>query len=202
MSIIKERFFSRVHPEPNSGCWLWTGMWSRKGYGIFWLNKKGVSAHRTSWALHFGEIPDGLLVCHKCDNRACVNPDHLFLGTPLENTADMMRKGRENRFLKPTQKYPTAKLTKEAAAALFLDCVAGLRRSDAAEKYGVSPNAVSQIMMGRTWSAVLTQNIGERYWSLVGKLPPNWKATGHNFKKLSTSPVSQLKEAASHDSRL
>lgn len=89
---ISERFV----PEPNSGCWLWTGRVNASGYGIFNGPDYGktTSAHRTFWIRHRGEIPAGLWVLHRCDTPPCVNPAHLFLGTPLENTQDMLKKGR------------------------------------------------------------------------------------------------------------
>lgn len=87
-----ERFWKKV--KKSEGCWEWLAVVSSRGYGTFSLNYKSVSAHRYSYQLHFGEIPDGLLVCHTCDNPRCVNPDHLFLGTSLDNNHDMIKKGR------------------------------------------------------------------------------------------------------------
>lgn len=84
-------------PEPNSGCWLWDLRWLKNGYGQAskaTLRPRVQTAHRLSYAAFNGPIPEGLCVLHRCDTRACVNPDHLFLGTKRDNTQDMIRKGR------------------------------------------------------------------------------------------------------------
>jgi hypothetical protein len=96
-----ERFEGRFIPEPNSGCWLWTGATGgTSGYGKFYdtQTRRNLWAHRASWVLHCGPIPDGMLVLHKCDVRVCVNPDHLFLGTYVDNVADMIAKGRDRNY--------------------------------------------------------------------------------------------------------
>lgn len=105
----KERFETSFLGEPNSGCWLWMGGLRPPGYGQIMKTGFPTSAfaHRVSWELYRGPIPDGMIVCHKCDTRSCVNPDHLFLGTNLDNTRDCISKGRHiaNREMAQTSCY-------------------------------------------------------------------------------------------------
>lgn len=84
----------RSIPVPFSGCWLWTSSIDTSGYGHLRYGGRVDKAHRVSWMASYGAIPEGMFVCHKCDVRSCVNPDHLFLGTTTDNMRDMMRKGR------------------------------------------------------------------------------------------------------------
>ena len=137
-----ERFHRSYMPDPNSGCWLWE-LKLRNGYGVFmmaWRDGKSIGAHRASWMLHKGPIPDDLFVCHKCDVPSCVNPNHLFLGTHKENIQDASRKGR--------MKGWKARLTEVDVAAIRASTE---RRAVLAERYKVSPHTIKDVRMGRSW---------------------------------------------------
>lgn len=134
------RFWAMVSPEPNTGCWLWTGALTDKGYGTLSVKNTTRHAHRYSYELNCGQIPDGLHVCHRCDTPCCVNPRHLFLGTHADNMRDMAVKGRN-------RKLSQRKLT--AAAVLELRAMylsGGFSQSDLAARFGVDQSAVSLIV--------------------------------------------------------
>ncbi len=153
------RFWAKV--RKSDGCWLWTGGAPDPGYGLFWVGGRNVGAHRFSYELHFGTVPDGLFVCHHCDVRACVRPDHLFLGTAADNSADMVRKGRSprlfgernsNRRTRRGEDSHFARLTWTAVEEIRAIWKAGTQTQRAlAEKYGVHPSLISHICAGRIW---------------------------------------------------
>lgn len=101
---MENKFFQNV--RKSEGCWLWVGSRFSNGYGrvyrkVGFRNYEQVGAHRVSWEIHYGKIPDGLWVLHKCDNHQCVNPAHLFLGTQTDNMRDMVNKGRHYSRVRP-----------------------------------------------------------------------------------------------------
>ena len=109
MTNVKDRIASLCVAEPNSGCWIWTGTVHGKGYGHIWYNGSCNKAHRVSYEVYVGEIPEGMVVMHRCDNPACVNPDHLILGTNQENMDDRNKKMRQAHG----ESHSKAKLTDE-----------------------------------------------------------------------------------------
>lgn len=147
----RERFLAKVCPEPGSGCWLWRGMLDGSGYGVVRLARKIYRAHRLAWKLFRGEIAPSLVVCHKCDVRACVNPDHLFLGTHADNMRDMKERGRSPHG----DKHCRAKLTAEKVSRIKAMLAEGrMYMSELAREYGVTPATIGSIARGTTWRHV------------------------------------------------
>lgn len=146
LHLMSPYLLENYAPIPDAGCWLWLGAWSAAGYGKAHNYGTRISrvkwdeqAHRLFYAYHVGDIPDELFVCHKCDTPACVNPHHLFLGTPAENTADMVRKGR-----KPTHRRV---ISGDEVRAVFQSSLAV---SKLAKQYGVSITTINAIRNRRT----------------------------------------------------
>lgn len=141
---VAARLEANSIPEPNSGCRLWVGQYNVNGYGRISVRGKKTGAHRAAYEVAHGAIPTGKDVCHKCDVRGCVNPDHLWLGSRADNLADMRAKGRQNRG----ERNAHAKLTADAVMNIRKD-----HRSAAkvAKDHGVSVHQVHHIRTGRSW---------------------------------------------------
>lgn len=139
------RFWMTVRSSKDS-CWLWMGYKDKDGYGQFaiWIDGKRFSLrpHRVSWALHRGQIPDGLFVCHQCDNPACVRPDHLFIGTNRDNMIDCIVKGRFGR----------AKLTdKQVQKIRSLYAVGNVTQEQLGTMFCMHQSYVSRIINNKRW---------------------------------------------------
>lgn len=147
---IVKRFWRYV--QKTDGCWMWTGQKRPNGYGYLKVptgepyKRRKIIASRISWELHYGQIPEGLSVCHKCDNPPCVNPDHLFLGTTKDNMADAAQKGRKTRG----SRMNTAKLTDEDVRRIR-SLYPGRTQQSIADEYGVSQRLVSLIVRRESW---------------------------------------------------
>lgn len=148
---LQERLYARRNIVGE--CWNWTGSCIKSGYGQIWVNGKMPLVTRVSWEMHRGPIPDGLFVCHKCDNPKCFNPDHLFLGTAKDNSDDKHKKGRANNPAKARfgEQHGMSKLT--------LDAVREIRSRTSkpihlAEKFGVSERCIEDVLIRKTWKHV------------------------------------------------
>lgn len=139
-------FESRFVPITESGCWIWLSGCVGDGYGVFWHNKKQNRAHRFSYELYKGEIPNGAVVCHKCDTPACVNPEHLFAGTHADNSRDMCLKGRTNPV--KGQDNHMAKLSDSDVLSIRSDT---RPQSQIASSYNVNQSLVSLIKNRKRW---------------------------------------------------
>ena len=147
-----DRFWSRV--DRSGECWLWTRGSTGNGYGMFSEAKhKLVLAHRYSWELANGSIPEGMFVCHTCDTPRCVRPEHLFLGTNAENMQDASRKGRLVGKRKPRrgEESLSAKLTAADVAEIRARLSVGESQSALGRRYGVTQSAIWLIKTGKNW---------------------------------------------------
>lgn len=145
------RFWPKV--EKTATCWLWRGAINPSGYGQFVIHGRSRLAHRVAFEFATGKTPpNGLDICHACDVRACVNPDHLFLGTRSDNVRDMMKKGRGHKAR--GEKGGTSKLTVDAVRIIRADYAAGATMRVLATRFHVSDNAVSGVINRRSWTHV------------------------------------------------
>ena len=136
---FEQRFWSNVHRTP--GCWFWTGTrrQNKSTYGQFKVGDTKLMAHRVSWELHFGEIPEGLFVLHKCDTPSCVRPSHLFLGTKGENNTDRHRKGRT---------VSKRKFSDEDIDRIRNRLARGYPRSEIQAEFGIDSGYLSRVARG------------------------------------------------------
>lgn len=140
-----EQILSRYIVDDVTGCWNYTGTPGAK-YGLVTQYKNPEKAHRASYRLHVGDIPTGMYVCHRCDNPRCINPAHLFLGTPAENSNDMRQKGRST----AGENHRLAKLTEAQAIEILKS--RHIPGREMAKRFNVSEATVSFIRSGKIWS--------------------------------------------------
>jgi hypothetical protein len=149
---VEKRFWSKINKDTESGCYEWKGNLDKNEYGRFKVNYKDVRAHRFSYELHHGEIPEGMLVLHSCDNPKCVNPNHLSIGTHKEN---MLDRNNKNRQYKPKGSlHHNSKLTEEKVLIIKSKLISGEKEVDIAKEFNVSKRTIEHIKSGYSWSHV------------------------------------------------
>lgn len=161
---LRQYIEDRAVPEPNSGCWLWERSTDRYGYACVGLRKyQHIRAHRLAYEAYVGAIPNGMMVCHKCDVRCCVNPDHLFLGSHKENMSDMTSKRRQAcgpRHPQNTRpldmargsRVNTSKLTEPKVQLAMLLKSLGSSSKHVSEWLGVAQTSIQRVWSGQNWN--------------------------------------------------
>ena len=147
---LKQRLYDRTVLSDEEPCWLWLGGTNNYGYGAIRVGGTMKGTHRVSYEVHVGPITEGLHVLHTCDNRSCVNPYHLFLGTQADNMADKVKKGRGLRG----EQMPLAKVTEEQVREIYASRDRGCTYRDIASSFELSNGTVSSILNGRSWTHI------------------------------------------------
>ena len=138
---VQERFWDKVNKAGPDDCWEWQAGIGANGYGSFRLEGKTLTAQRASYLFNVGEIPEGQIIRHKCDNRRCVNPDHLEVGTYSQNNQDAVNRKR--------RRY---KLSIDQVRAIRQRLAEGAKQRPLAQEYGVSQGLIHQINTHQTWT--------------------------------------------------
>lgn len=152
---LKDSYEKKVIKK--DGCWGWIGAKDKDGYGRLPCSHKMTErAHVASYLIYIGEIPEGMQVCHHCDIRECTNPEHLFLGTPKDNTQDMIKKGRWNGGIwnQLGSKNPSSKLNEEDVREIKIMILNGKKNKEISTKFNISIGTVSDIRRNRYWKHV------------------------------------------------
>ncbi len=173
-------FWDKVRKEDGPRCWIWIGGISSRGYGIFAIRRRIISAHRFSALIAFGSLPEGMMVCHKCDVRHCVNPEHLFFGTAKQNMQDAANKGRlssgdghysrarpellargqkSGSKLHPESRprgarHYATKLADSDVVEIISRNAAGESQTKLAKAYGISLASANRIILRKTWKHI------------------------------------------------
>lgn len=150
-----ERLWERVQRADGDGCWEFIGSRQKFGHGLIGVNGRVVKAHRLAWELTYGPIPDGMLVCHRCDNPPCCRPDHLFLGTARDNTQDAIVKNRRGAPpVRRGEQHPHRKLAGSDVVEIRRLLGLGSPQKDLAARFGIGAAQMSRIANGKQWKGV------------------------------------------------
>lgn len=147
---LKARLYAKTLLSDEDSCWLWLGYTDKDGYGQLSVNDRSQRAHRMSWEVHVGPIPPGLQALHTCDVRACINPNHLFLGTNTDNVIDRDAKGRSAAGERHGQRV----LSETDVRAIRRRFRCGETQTAIAQDYGVNQTTISRIVLGRSWTHI------------------------------------------------
>lgn len=153
MSELKpfsQRLENMIERIPQTGCWIWMGCTSKKGYGTTSYNGKMTLAHRASYMDFIGPIQDGMYVCHHCDVKSCINPYHLYEGTHLQNTLDALSRGQ----ITLGERNSQAKLKAENIPEIFAAGKGPADRQRMAEKFNVTVHAIRDVQRGKNWKHI------------------------------------------------
>lgn len=165
---MSEAFYAHLDINlTEDDCWIWNGCKDKNGYGKLTLNKKDCRAHRISWQLINGEIPNKMIICHSCDNPPCVNPRHLFLGTHKINNADMIKKGRKKIFSGSLN--PMAKLTENDVVEIRKWAESGIKHGIIAYNFGIKKSSISQIVTKKSWKNINNGGMDAEESNAIGR---------------------------------
>jgi len=147
------RFVEKTVGKLKTDCWEWKGTINKvHGYGYIMINRKMYRAHRLAYELFVGPIPEGLCVCHHCDNKACVNPNHLFIGTNQDNVDDKVQKGRQ--YKPKGEEHSQSKFNNEQIKEICKQVKMGETQAKVAERFNVHPSAISRIVNHKRWDHI------------------------------------------------
>jgi hypothetical protein len=178
------RFRSKVNDPNASGCTLWNARIRKDGYGSFSIKRRPYQAHRVAWSFFCGEIPDELFVLHKCDVRACVNTEHLFLGTQQDNMDDMQKKGRRisgpalQKCIKRGEQSHRAKLSDLDAIEILKRRSVGETFRSLSSRFSVSIGTVSSLVYGHSWRHLSRSSLTLNFEQEVAALEAEWARAG------------------------
>ena len=151
---LQARLIGKIKVGENS-CWNWLGAKIWNGYGRLMFKSKARLAHRLAYIAFVNEIPQGMLVCHHCDNRSCINPNHLFVGTSSDNAVDAYKKGRANDPTVRGEDHGMAKLSNEKAISIRSIYSKGMTTQRVlAKKFGVSESRIGLVITGKIWRSI------------------------------------------------
>lgn len=160
-SVNEVNFWNQFAGKGEDECWETTASKTKNGYGRIWVYPKLVYAHRVAWELVNGTIPKGMFVCHKCDNPPCCNPNHLFLGTHIDNMRDSQNKGRNNHGpVMYGERHPLSKLTQKDVDEIRASYIKKPRVrnpfgiTSLAKKYCVAKSLIHRIVVGKSWPEI------------------------------------------------